>query len=98
MVQEKYLQWLNYPMMEEDLKAELLAMNEDQKHDAFYTDAEFGTAGMRGLLGAGTNRLNVYTIRKATVGLAKYLLSVAEHPTVAIAYDNRFKSTAHQAS
>ncbi len=93
MVQEKYLQWLNYPMMEEDLKAELLAMNEEQKHDAFYTDAEFGTAGMRGLLGAGTNRLNVYTIRKATVGLAKYLLSIAEHPTVAIAYDNRFKST-----
>ena len=93
MVQEKYLQWLNYPLMEEDLKAELLAMNEEQKHDAFYTDAEFGTAGMRGLLGAGTNRLNVYTIRKATVGLAKYLLSIAEHPTVAIAYDNRFKST-----
>ena len=93
MIQEKYEQWLNHPGMDEDLKEELVNMTPEQKHDAFYTDAEFGTAGMRGLLGAGTNRLNVYTIRKATVGFAKYLNSIAEHPTVAIAYDNRFKST-----
>jgi phosphoglucomutase len=93
MIQEKYEQWLNHPGMDEDLKEELINMTPEQKHDAFYTDAEFGTAGMRGLLGAGTNRLNVYTIRKATVGFAKYLNSIAEHPTVAIAYDNRFKST-----
>ncbi len=93
MIQEKYEQWLNHPAMDADLKEELLNMTPEQKHDAFYTDAEFGTAGMRGLLGAGTNRLNVYTIRKATTGFAKYLNSIAEHPTVAISYDNRFKST-----
>ena len=92
MIQEKYEQWLNHPAMDADLKEELLNMTPEQKHDAFYTDAEFGTAGMRGLLGAGTNRLNVYTIRKATTGFAKYLNSIAEHPTVAISYDNRFKS------
>lgn len=92
MVQEKYLQWLNHPSMDSELREELLNMTEEQKHDAFYTDAEFGTAGMRGLLGAGTNRLNVYTIRKATVGFAKYLNSICDHPTVAISYDNRFKS------
>ena len=59
MIQEKYEQWLNHPGMDEDLKEELVNMTPEQKHDAFYTDAEFGTAGMRGLLGAGTNRLNV---------------------------------------
>ena len=93
MIQEKYEQWLNHPAMDADLKEELANMTPEQKHDAFYTDAEFGTAGMRGLLGAGTNRLNVYTIRKATTGFAKYLNKIAEHPTVAISYDNRFKST-----
>ena len=92
MVQEKYLQWLNHPTMDSELKEELLNMTEEQKHDAFYTDAEFGTAGMRGLLGAGTNRLNVYTIRKATVGFAKYLNNICDHPTVAISYDNRYQS------
>ncbi|MBR0229816.1 MAG: phospho-sugar mutase [Erysipelotrichaceae bacterium] len=94
MIEEKYRQWLEEPSMDPELKAELETMTEEQKHDAFYTDAEFGTAGMRGLLGAGTNRLNVYTIRKATVGLARYLLATTEgQPSVAISYDNRFNST-----
>ena len=92
MERTKYEQWLNHPGMDEDLLEELKAMNESQIHEAFYKDAEFGTAGMRELLGAGTNRLNVYTIRKATTGLARYLNKISDHPTVAIAYDNRFKS------
>lgn len=90
---EKYNKWLNHPTMDEELKAELLAMNETQKDDAFFKDVEFGTAGMRGKLGAGTNRLNVYTIRKATVGYAKWLLTREDEvKSVAIAYDNRFNS------
>ncbi len=92
MVEEKYLEWLNHPQMDEELKEELQSMTQEQKTDAFYTDAKFGTAGMRNLLGAGTNRLNVYTIRKATLGFGRHLLTQAENPTVAIAYDNRFNS------
>lgn len=88
-IEEKYQFWMNFPGMDEDLKEEMKNMTEEQIHDAFYTDCEFGTAGMRGLLGAGTNRLNVYTIRKATLGLARYLKGQGK---VAIGYDNRFKS------
>ena len=91
-ITEKYRTWLNKPDMDLELKAELEVMSPDQIHDAFYTDVEFGTAGMRGLLGAGTNRLNVYTVRKATLGLARYLNRLTDHPTVAIAYDNRHNS------
>ena len=70
-------------------------MSEADIQDAFGANLEFGTAGMRGLLGAGPNRMNIYTVRKATVGFAKYLLDVAdsiEGQGVAIAYDNRFMS------
>ena len=91
---EKYEQWKNDPEMDPSLKNELLAMDEKQIEDAFYTNLEFGTAGMRGLLGAGTNRLNIYTIRKANVGFAKYLLTKegAKEKGVAIGYDNRHMS------
>ncbi len=92
-VEKKYLKWLNHPFMDEDLKHELENMNETQKKDAFYKDAEFGTAGMRNVLGAGTNRLNVYTVRKATVGFGNYLNRKGGEVSVAIAYDNRYKST-----
>ena len=92
-IREKYLRWLDHPGMDEDLKAELAGMDEKAMTDAFYTDARFGTAGMRNLLGAGTNRLNVYTVRRASLGFGRYLLTQSEHPSVAIAYDNRFKST-----
>lgn len=92
-VEEKYLMWLNHPQMDEDLKEELASMNEQQKKDAFYVEAQFGTAGIRNILGAGTNRLNVYTIRKATKGFAEVLVKKEKEPSVAIAYDNRFKST-----
>lgn len=91
-IEEKYLLWLNHPNMDQDLKEELVSMDEKQKEDAFYVDAQFGTAGMRNILGAGTNRLNVYTIRKATMGLAIVLNKLNKSNGVAIAYDNRYKS------
>lgn len=92
-IENKYLTWLNHPFMDEDLKQELKNMNEAQKKDAFYKDAEFGTAGMRNILGAGTNRLNVYTVRKASVGFGNYLNRKKGEVSIAIAYDNRYKST-----
>ncbi|MBP5280188.1 MAG: phospho-sugar mutase, partial [Erysipelotrichaceae bacterium] len=92
--QEKYQQWVNKPDLDPSLKAELLAMSEDEKKEAFYMDAEFGTAGMRNLLGAGTNRLNIYVIQRANVGFAKYILSQPNGAErgVAISYDNRHQS------
>ena len=65
-----------------------------EKEDAFYTNVEFGTAGMRGILGPGTNRMNIYTIRKANVGFAKYVLGLenGKERGVAIGYDNRHMS------
>ncbi len=76
LIEEKYQKWINKEDLEPSLKAELLAMDETAKEDAFWMDVEFGTAGMRGKLGAGTNRLNIYTIRKANVGYGKYVISV----------------------
>ena len=92
--QEKYQQWVSKPDLEPSLKAELLAMSEEEKKEAFYMDAEFGTAGMRNLLGAGTNRLNIYVIQRANVGFAKYILSQPNGAErgVAISYDNRHQS------
>ena len=85
-----YEKWLNHPNMDEAMKKELEAMTEKEIADAFYTNLEFGTAGMRGVLGPGCNRLNVYTIRKANVGFAKYLLENTDYKKgVAIGYDNR---------
>ncbi len=91
---EKYQQWVSKPDLDPNLKAELLAMSEEEKKEAFYMDAEFGTAGMRNLLGAGTNRLNIYVIQRANVGFAKYILSQPDGAErgVAISYDNRHQS------
>lgn len=92
---EMYQQWLDNPYFDEETKAELKAIadNEKEIEDRFYMDLEFGTAGLRGVIGAGTNRMNVYTVRKATQGLANYILSVkAEAKGVAIAYDSRHMS------
>ena len=89
---EMYQQWLDNPYFDEETKAELKAIegNEKEIEDRFYMDLEFGTAGLRGVIGAGTNRMNVYTVRKATQGLANYILSVkGEAKGVAIAYDSR---------
>ena len=88
---EKYQQWLNHPNLVEEVKKQLREMTDQQIKDAFYTDVAFGTAGMRGLMGYGPNRLNIYTIRKATQGFANYLNHNNKH-SVAIAYDNRYNS------
>lgn len=86
--------WKNHPNLDAQLRIELEQADEKTLQDAFYTDVAFGTAGMRGLLGVGTNRLNVHTIRKANVAFAKYLLQypLATKTGVAIAYDNRYMS------
>lgn len=86
--------WKNHPNLDPTLKEALLKASEAELKDAFYTNLEFGTAGMRGLLGVGPNRLNVHTIRKANVAFAKYLLQYPEvkQKGVAIGYDNRFMS------
>ncbi len=91
---EQYEKWLNYEDLDASLKAGLKEMDEAEKEDAFYTNLEFGTAGMRGVLGAGTNRLNIYTISKANVGFAKYILTLKDGASrgVAIGYDNRHMS------
>lgn len=87
--------WMNHPNLDAALKKELLSLSEKEKEDAFYTNIEFGTAGMRGLLGVGTNRINVHTIRKATQGFANYICSCgnqAMEKGIAIGYDNRHMS------
>lgn len=94
---EKYNQWLNSPYLSDDAKAELLSIsaNEEEIQDRFYKDLEFGTAGLRGKIAMGTNRMNIYTVGKTTQGLANYLLREvgnAKDRGVAIAYDCRHKS------
>lgn len=89
---ENYQKWLDVPDLPTYLKDELLHMDEKTKEDAFYTNLEFGTAGMRGYIGAGTNRINIYVVRQATKGLAKLVESkgeTAKKAGVAIAYDSR---------
>ena len=72
---EKYNEWLNDPAIDEETKKELRSIKDDETEiqDRFYKDLTFGTGGLRGIIGAGTNRINVYTIAKATQGLANYL-------------------------
>lgn len=88
---EIYEQWLNHPNIDDESKKELLNLSEQDIKDSFYTNVQFGTAGMRGLMGIGPNRLNIYTIRKATQGYANYL-NKHNLKKVAIAYDNRYNS------
>ncbi|MDF9824797.1 phosphoglucomutase [Breznakia sp. PF5-3] len=91
----EYLRWIESPNLDEELRKELDNMSDEEIHDSFYTNIEFGTAGMRGLLGPGTNRINVHTIAKANVGFAKYIRDNGEEAKkrgVAIAYDNRHMS------
>ncbi len=89
-----YKLWKEKAAGESDLKAELDKIDgcEDEILDRFYKNLEFGTAGLRGVIGAGTNRMNVYTVGQATQGLADYLNSEFDSPSVAIAYDSRIKS------
>ena len=90
--QEQYQAWLTNPYFDEETKAELKAIANDDKEikERFYKDLEFGTAGLRGVIGAGTNRMNIYTVRKATQGLANYIMQKGfASKGVAIAYDSR---------
>ena len=91
-VKEKYQSWVNCSAMTEELLSELKAMNDDQINDSFYRDLAFGTGGLRGVLGAGTNRMNVFTVMKATRGLAAYLLENNAHPSCAVSCDSRIHS------
>lgn len=89
---EQYDFWLNSDIFDQGTKAELQAIANDEKEieDRFYKDLEFGTGGLRGVIGAGTNRMNLYTVRKATQGLANYILKQGgKEKGVAIAYDSR---------
>ncbi len=89
---KNYERWLNSENIDEATRQELLNMTEEEINDAFYKDMEFGTAGLRGIIGAGTNRINVYTVRKATQGYAEYLMDHEFREVrrgVVIAYDNR---------
>ena len=86
--------WCEKATADKDLLPELESVkgNEDEILDRFYKNLEFGTAGLRGVIGAGTNRMNVYTVNQATQGLADYLNADFENPSIAIAYDSRIKS------
>ncbi len=94
MYTELFNLWLNNATADTDLIDELknITDNKDEISDRFYTELEFGTAGLRGVIGAGTNRMNVYTVGRATQALAGYVKSVSKNPSVAIAYDSRIKS------
>ncbi len=94
-IQKMYELWLDKAVADPDLKVELESVSADEegKNDRFYRDLEFGTGGLRGVIGAGTNRMNVYTVKKATQGLAEYILENGVEKSVAIAYDSRNKSS-----
>ena len=95
---ERYLEWVNNPYFDEETKQELLNIKDNNKEieDRFYKDLEFGTAGLRGVIAAGTNRINKYTVRRATYGLANYIIknTIEEEKNrgVVIAHDNRHMS------
>ena len=90
-----YEEWLSNPYFDAETKKELESIKDDEKEikERFYTELEFGTGGLRGVIGAGTNRINVYTVAKATKGLAEYLLKkYGESASVVVGYDSRIKS------
>lgn len=95
---ENYNEWINNPYFDEETKKELLSIGKNEKEieDRFYKNLEFGTGGLRGVIGAGSNRINKYTVRRATYGLANYILNKCgnegKKKGVVIAYDSRHKS------
>jgi len=94
LVRERWKNWSNQNLADQDLKIQLMKMQfeEEEMEDCFYKDLEFGTGGLRGVIGAGTNRMNIYTVAKATQGYSNYLVNNFSSPSVAIAYDSRIKS------
>ena len=91
---DEYKRWLAADLEDADLKPELAKVegNDDEIKDRFAVALKFGTAGLRGVLGAGTNRMNIYVVRQATQGLANWVLTQGGTQTVAISYDSRLKS------
>lgn len=87
---DEYKRWLE--LANDDIKEQLKGYNEKEIEDSFYKNLSFGTGGLRGTIGAGTNRMNVYTVAKASQGLADYLVKNYENPSVVIGYDSRIKS------
>ena len=94
MVNERYALWCEKAVADKDVADELKNMKNDSEaiSEAFYKDLEIGTGGLRGIIGAGTNRMNIYTVGKASQGLAAYVNSVTEKGSIAVAYDSRIKS------
>ena len=90
----RFENWLSFDLEDNDLKCELneIKGDNDAIFDRFYTDLSFGTAGLRGIIGAGTNRMNIYTVRRATQGMADMLKAKKDNAAVAISYDSRIKS------
>lgn len=97
---KEYSKWQNYKKLDKELKKELMLMSDKDIIESFSQNLEFGTGGLRGIMGPGTNRVNVYTIRKATLGFANYLINSNQTKGVAISYDNRknSKEFAHEAA
>ena len=89
---EEYQRWLEKAVADEDLAVELRTMDEGKIEDAFYRNLAFGTGGLRGVIGAGTNRINIYTVAKASQGLADYLKGHFAAPSIVVGYDSRIKS------
>ena len=95
-INEIYKFWIESDYFDQETKEELLAIkdNPEEIEERFYKDLEFGTGGLRGIIGAGTNRINIYTIRKASQGLANYAKDLGgEDKGIVIAYDSRYKSS-----
>ena len=91
-IREMKNQWLSCPAMPEELLKELREMSPEAEHDSFYRSLAFGTGGLRGVLGAGTNRMNLFTVAKATRGLGSYLKTQSDAPSCAVSYDSRIHS------
>lgn len=91
-IKKEYERWLAKATADADVAAELKTLDDAKIEDAFYRDLAFGKGGLRGVIGAGTNRMNIYTVAKASQGLADYLKKNFAEPSVAIGYDSRIKS------
>ena len=91
-IQAEFKRWMAAASPEEDLTAELKEMDAAAVEDAFYRDLAFGTGGLRGVLGAGTNRMNVFTVARASCGLSAYVKRHFEQPSIAVSFDSRLKS------
>ena len=91
-IKKEYERWLANATADADVVTELKTLDDAKIEDAFYRDLAFGTGGLRGVIGAGTNRMNIYTVAKASQGLADYLKKNFAEPSVVIGYDSRIKS------